>query len=302
MGAPADDSFHEPQTDDPHWTETCWFTFSVPERKLSGTLYPLFRRNLGVCSAGVYVWDDTGHELQDILYGRNLWHLPFPQHDLTELSLPGGLRYNCIEPATTFTLGYEHADEIALELRFDGVVPPHYLGAAHLDQPGRVQGTLTLHGDTIAVDCLAIRDRTWSNRSDFNDTIMGPARSGAYLHGMVDAREGFQALAATRDGTCAVVAGYLIRDGELADVVSGTRRVVERVDGRPRVVTVELTDRLGRTLQAEGRCHNAFAWQFTPNMFSWICLTEWTWDAGAAWGEDHDNWSSAGWRAFRRGG
>jgi hypothetical protein len=35
-------------------------------------------------------------------------------------------------------------------------------------------------------------------------------------------------------------------------------------------------------------------------MFSWIGLTHWTWDGGEAWGEDHDNWSSVGWRTFRR--
>jgi hypothetical protein len=298
----SDDSFHPPDSDEPHWTETCWFTFAVPERRLSGTFYPLFRPNLGVCSAAVYVWDDTAHELQDICYGRNLWHLPFPAGDLTDLSLPGGLRYRCLEPATRFAISYAHGEEIAVDLRFDAVAPPHYLGAAHLDQPGRVHGDLTLHGERIPVDCFAVRDRTWSNRSDFHDTLMGAATSGTYVHGMVDANDGFQALGATRDDTCAIVAGYLIRDGVLADVVGGTRRVVARDEGRPTHVILELTDKLGRTISAEGRTHNAFAWQFTPNMFSWICLTEWTWEAGRGWGEDHDNWSAAGWRAFRRGG
>jgi len=26
-----DDEFHPPTSDDPEWTETCWFTFTVPE-------------------------------------------------------------------------------------------------------------------------------------------------------------------------------------------------------------------------------------------------------------------------------
>ena len=45
-----DDLFHPPTSDDPFWTETCWFTFAVPERKLSGQLYPFFRANQGVTS------------------------------------------------------------------------------------------------------------------------------------------------------------------------------------------------------------------------------------------------------------
>ena len=57
-----DDEFHPPTTDDPFWTETCWFTFTVPERRLSGQLYPFFRPNQGVVSAAAYFWDDTVHD------------------------------------------------------------------------------------------------------------------------------------------------------------------------------------------------------------------------------------------------
>ena len=38
-----DDEFHPPTDDNPYWTETCWFTFTVPERRMSGQLYPFFR-------------------------------------------------------------------------------------------------------------------------------------------------------------------------------------------------------------------------------------------------------------------
>jgi hypothetical protein len=135
---------------------------------------------------------------------------------------------------------------------------------------------LRLHGEEIAVDCLSIRDRTWSPRDDLSDTIMGTAVSGAYTHAMASPTEGFHALSATFDGACRVVAGYLVRDGVVADVVGGERRVVERRGGRPSAVTITVEDREGRRLEAEGRLHNAFA------------------------GEDHDNWSNKGWRAFRR--
>ena len=54
----ADDDFHPPTDDDPFWTETCWFTFTVPERRLSGQLYPFFRPNQGVMAAAVYLWDE----------------------------------------------------------------------------------------------------------------------------------------------------------------------------------------------------------------------------------------------------
>src|SRR5580704_12382187 len=53
-----DDEFHPPSNGDPYWTETCWFTFTVPERRLSGQLYPFFRANQGVLASGAYFWDE----------------------------------------------------------------------------------------------------------------------------------------------------------------------------------------------------------------------------------------------------
>ena len=58
MNRHPDDRFHPPTSDSPYWTETCWFTFAVPQRRLSGQIYPFFQPNLGVCSAGVYLWDE----------------------------------------------------------------------------------------------------------------------------------------------------------------------------------------------------------------------------------------------------
>ena len=36
-----DDEFHPPTNDDPFWSETAWFAFSVPERKLAGLDLPV---------------------------------------------------------------------------------------------------------------------------------------------------------------------------------------------------------------------------------------------------------------------
>ena len=83
-----DDRFHPPSSDDPYWTETCWFTFAVPERKLSAQLYPFFRPNQGVTSCGAFVWDDGASERWRCLYSKNLWHVPLPADaDLTDLEL-----------------------------------------------------------------------------------------------------------------------------------------------------------------------------------------------------------------------
>jgi len=74
-----DDEFHPPTNDDPFWSETAWFAFSVPERKLAGWTYPFFRTNQGTCSAAVFLWDDRGDSPFDCRYYKQLWHLPVPE-------------------------------------------------------------------------------------------------------------------------------------------------------------------------------------------------------------------------------
>src|ERR1700728_4743371 len=93
-----DDEFHPPTSDDPYWTETCWFTFTVPERKLSGQLYPFFRPNQGVLAGGAYFWDDIGMSAADATYARQFWHLRIPDQPLSDIQLPNGIALRCTEP------------------------------------------------------------------------------------------------------------------------------------------------------------------------------------------------------------
>ena len=153
---------------DPFWTETCWFTFTVPERRLSGQLYPFFRPNQGVVSAGAYFWDPTGHTPADILHARHFWHLPIPDEPLSDIHLPNGIAYRCLEPLTRYELSYDDPDTAAgqsegsairVRLTFTAIAPPNYLGETHLDQPGRYVGTIVMAGEEIAVDAFGFRDR-----------------------------------------------------------------------------------------------------------------------------------------------
>jgi hypothetical protein len=63
---------------------------------------------------------------------------------------------------------------------------------------------------------------------------------------------------------------------------------------------MDLTDEHGRSLHAEGRAVNRLGVHLNPNLFTWNCLTEWTFEGITAWGEDHDNWSAPAARRFFR--
>lgn len=296
------DELHPPTSDDVEWSETCWFTFTVPERRLSGQLYPYFRPNLGVMAAGAYFWDDTGTTPADCLYAKNLWHLPIPDQPLTDMAIANGSRYRCLEPERRWEIGYDDpdGDEIHVELTFTAVAEPHLLGESHLDQPGRVEGTIVLHGETIPVDAYGFRDRSWGPRTQYGPHIQGSgAAHGGYSYATASPEDGFHTITMDwGDGSGASgmnLHGYLIRDGEWAKLATGERRVVERDDhGFPALVEVDAVDEQGRELHAEGRTRNRFAFWINPNLYSLNCLTEWHFDGVTAWGEDHDNHSSVG--------
>jgi hypothetical protein len=294
-----DDEFHPPTNDDPYWTETCWFTFTVPERRLSGQLYPFFRTNQRVAAGGAYFWDDKGNQPWNCLYAKNFWHLPIPDQPLSDITLPNGIHYRCVEPLTRYELRYDDpdADELHVDLTFTAVTPPHYLGSSHLDQPGRYQGTIWLRGETIPVDAFGFRDRSWGPRSQF-----GAGHNGGYSYATASASDAFHTITMNRGQGCQSIHGYLIRDGEWAKLRSATREVTERdpSTGYPRRVRIDGVDELDRELHAEGRCLNQIGVHLNPNLFTVNCLTEWTFGSVTAFGEDHDNWSAPAIRKFAR--
>lgn len=171
-----DDGFHVPTTLDHFWTETNWFAMVIPDRKITVQLYPFFQTNLDVCSAGVYIWDDTGDQWWNCRYAKNFWHLPFPRQPLYDLQLPNGLRYKTLESLQKYAIGFDCPDgeDVHLDVIWEGIVPVNRgKSGNHLDQPGRISGTLVLHGETIQINGVGFRDRTWSPRSQVGQGV-GP--------------------------------------------------------------------------------------------------------------------------------
>lgn len=294
-----DDRLHPPASDDPFWTETWWFDFIVPERKLSGQLYVFARPNLKVVASAAYLWDDTGSELSNCLYSRVVWQLPFPEGDLSEIRLANGMGLRCLEPLTRYEVRYLDPDdgEVEIDLIFQGLREPHYMGHGHFDQPGHFTGTVRIADQTIAVDSYGMRDRSWSLRPQFGVAIYpgGPGQN-AWDYATASATDGFHVITFGTN----VVSGYYLRDGTLAPLSSGVREVLERHEDGPVRVRIQAIDQLGRALQAEGHCANRLHLLMNPNLFGWNSLTEWKFGGLTAWGEDRDNWTVAAIRRFRR--
>jgi hypothetical protein len=287
-----DDELHPPRALDPTWAETAWFAAQIPERKLGIWTYPLFRTNLGVMSTAVYVWGEGTGELWRQPYYRQYWHQPIPDgFTLTDFELPTGLSYKTITPLTEYEIRYQDGDALTIELNFTALHAPHELGVSggrgHLDQLGRVTGEIVLDGERMEVDCIEMRDRTWSPRRERRDGTWL-----SYSYGAVDDQKAFHC--ATRigaDGQVELLGGFTLRDGTFRSLVSGVRRVDRDRDGRPQRVHVTCVDDAGVTVEATGTVESLLAMNTSP-YFVFVSQVHWQFSDGSeAWGEDQDTWS-----------
>ncbi|MDA8047388.1 MAG: hypothetical protein M0Z30_19490 [Actinomycetota bacterium] len=294
-----DDEFHPPTSNDPYWTETCWFTFAVPERRLSGQLYPFFRTNQKVCAAAAYVWDESGDQPWNVRYAKNFWHLPIPDQPLSDITLANGIHYRCTAPQQSYELTYDDpdGDDLHISLTYEAVARPNYLGESHLDQPGRYRGRIVLQGEEIPVDAYGFRDRSWGPRPQFGEGY----GAGGYSYATAGPGHGFHTITMDLGQGYQSIHGYHMRDGEWSKVADAMRTVAERdAHGFPRRVEISGTDERGRSFEASGRCLNHIALHLNPNLFTVNSLTEWDLDGVTCFGEDHDNWSAPGARRFFR--
>lgn len=303
-----DDLLH-PASD--HWweTETAWFSFNVPDRRMGGWFYNQILATQGVCNGGAWVWDDSD---APALYEVRHQGLPIDAAtvDLRDATLPNGNHLQVLSPLQRYRVGYSDPGRFEADLVFDGIMLPnsHPLGAPpfwrgrHFDQPMHVTGTIVLHDEEIAVDCLSVRDRSWGPRPLGPDPRKAnepkpppdpnrkprPPEGVGYPFGTADDRNGW--LLYTRptivDGLASdeLSTGFLLRDGVYGHLESGRRRTWLDPDTRwIRRIEAEATDEHGRTLEVEGEL---VARHGPAGSSSGTGLFRWRWDGLDGWGED----------------
>jgi hypothetical protein len=303
---PGTDDLHPPASDDPWLTETAWYSFWTPGGEYAAHVYLRFRPNFGIANPCIYVWG-TGTSVEwDAAYWKHS-HYPMPS-SLTSMRLLGGLEHVVVEPFQAYRLSYSDAEKygppMALDIAVTALGPPEFLGRKHFDQPVQVTGTLEVDGHRFAIDCLAMRDRSWYSRGDY--TLFRSAYS--YVIPNRDTQL-LAIFAAPRDADLLVddlplAGGYCLTPptGERARLGRGTRTVTRRdeVTGRPLEIVLDV-DGPGDPGPITGLVRNGMAVAANPNMLSWMSLVEWQLDGGTALGEDQEIWSPSLWHAFRRG-
>ena len=132
---PDDDGFHGHLASGEWWfTETSWFSFHHPERRLGGWFYTMVRHAPGTVAGGTWVWDDTAHLPWEVLYSSNLTatQLP-PDADLRHVALPTGVSIDVVVPTLGYHLGYDDPGRFVADLTFTAQVAPRPLPGDRID-------------------------------------------------------------------------------------------------------------------------------------------------------------------------
>jgi hypothetical protein len=110
---PADEAFH-PAGEEPHWNESAWFGFCVPERDLNGFFYFFHDVRTGTSGGGPALWDPSGEQVYDCRFYDWRWiQLPTGRLDFRDFTLPNSLRHEVLDPMRSYRLSYA---ELGLEL------------------------------------------------------------------------------------------------------------------------------------------------------------------------------------------
>lgn len=298
-----DDNFHQ-LSDDPWETETCWFSFNVPERNLAGWLYAWIRPNLNNSGGGVFVYDHTGVASWELPYFQYQHTQPLPAvRDLRDFTFPNGYSVKMLEPLNRYKLFYKDREHITVDLEFNAIQPPHQFPkgqppfdkSGHLDQAGHITGTLTLRGETLQVDSYATRDRSWGVRQDHRGSRLG------YSFGTASASDSFCAFVLPQkldaEGRETVYHGNLVRDGRMSTIKSGWR-TVERDPGTNYItrMTIEGVDEEGRRFRVVGTAKSRMLFS-VPRGTTLNTFLHWQFDNGVEFhGEDQDVWRYDQWR------
>jgi hypothetical protein len=301
-----DDSLHG-HTTHPWWVETWWFSFFIPERGLGCWLYGLARPNQSQSAGGAWIWDTTGSEPRSARYFAHYTALPTHMEHLQApaVRFPSRFEVAIREPGQSYGLTFSDPSvDLDIDVVFTATMPavghkdnvPPFYESAHYDQAGRVTGTMRLEGETLDIDCYAIRDRSWGLRSE----RVVPNFSYCWL---ATPDEAFLVYADRVDGPLVIQRGLLHRDGVTRPIVDGLR-TEERdpVNGWLTSVHISAVDDQGRTIEADGEATSRLVHP-RPTSANTISVLRWnsgTAEGRPAWGEDQDVWPHEAWKRWFR--
>jgi hypothetical protein len=305
---PEDAKFHKPAAGDPLWCETNWFGFTIPERRVRGYAYALFRTNLGVCRSMLQVFSRMQPHVLGMDYLRDDYHIPMPTGDLDDFALANGLRIKMTRPLEEWIVQFDDRRGNRWDLVQTALMPPVSISelgvpgsgsgyavfnrtdepgatlTGHIDQTMHVQGEVVIGGRAMTVDFPSNRDHSWSPRREYGHNLMGcfdEAHFGRHRSFLMQTRND-----ELERGV--VTHGYLREGREVIPFKAGVGRY--RFDNW--IITAleyELEDARGRTHVLRGE-PVSITESYQVNAFACYGMVRWSLAGEVGWGDFKWHW------------
>lgn len=306
----ADDLFHTPPDTKFTWTETNWFGMMfIPEKRIQFDMYVWTHPNLRVVYAGIYA--STGRVKDQLCadyFDYRSW-LPMMEGNLDDYQLANGMSVKILKPLQTYQLDYvDEARGMAMHVVWDGIMPPvPFPHREHLEQAGRVTGTLTLNGETHVVDCISVRDHSWVHRPEnpkLGRRPMGYVACGfpdgsAFCFTIPDSNYGFDGVTneappwlqqTDRPDSEFVPFCWLWKDGEHRQIRKADLRVNRDAAGwEPVSFTLDFVDDRDEVYAVRGETVNFYPMHWMQNNMITCCLSTFECNGQKAWGAFYES-------------
>jgi len=301
---PKADRFGETRDDNPYWNESVWFSVSIPKQRIHGLIQYYFRPNMGMLNGGPVLWDSSGTFQWNCLY-YNWSHLQAMPVGVEKFNMTArnSLSVKVLEPLARYKIDYDK-EGFQLDLEWEAIAPIHELRTGdsgqqstakfHIEQPGRMRGTISRHGEEFGVDCFSMRDTSYGPR-DYESLALG-----GYFWG-ISADSSFHALCMGegRDADC--LGGFIWKDGQMGSLVSGRRKILEYGNNGPSRVLFGAVDNLGRSMHATGVIDPGLVFTgYTDHTVVWS-IAEWEWNSVIHWGDNQEFCPAETFRRIARG-
>ena len=305
---PEDAKFHAPAERDDSWCETNWFGFTIPEERMRGAAYALFRTNLGVCRSMMQVYSKTQRHVLAMDYLRDDYHIRIPPGDLDDFRLPNGLHVKMTRPMEEWLVQFDDGRGNHWDLVQTALMPPvsitelavpdsgagyaifqrhdtkAHAATGHIDQTMHVEGEVVVNGRALRVDFPSNRDHSWSPRREYGHNVMGnfdEAHFGKDVSFLLQTRND-----QLERGT--VTHGYLREGREVIPLKAGVGRY-RCEDWVMGSLEYEVEDARGRTHRLRGE-PLSFAESYHANAFMVTGLVRWTLAGETGWGDFKWHW------------
>ncbi len=292
------------RTNNPYWNENSWFSVSIADRGIHGLIQHFFRPNMGLLNGGPVLWDASGTWQWNCLY-YNWSHLQaIPEGaGKFDVTARNSLSVRVVEPLQSYKIDYDR-EGFVMDLLWQAVGPHHQMetgdpdqqktAAFHIEQPGRMTGTIRRRDEEYAIDCWSMRDCS----SGPYDTEKWP--TGGYFWGIGETGS-FLTMCIGKAREVATMGGFLMRDGVMASLTSGKRTVLDYGAFGPSCVLFEGVDELGRSIMATGTIDPGLVFTgYTDHTVVWSLEK---WDVGGEiwWGDNQEFYPSETFRRIARG-